>query len=331
MKAKSLIIGSILLTLVVAIGYVAMLMLSAPVADDRSVSLYIYPGDSGKQIANRVDSLGLFPSPESFRLLCKITGTDKELKVGRYDFDSDDSRWKIFRALEEGISAKLKITVPEGLTLDRIISILAEETNFDSTEFERLISDSSFVRSLGVDAVSLEGYLFPETYLIPWGSPPDYIIRAMTGQLMSFMDDSLKDRMHEISFNLHELLTFASLIEAEARDGDERTLISSVYHNRLRKRMLLQCDPTVIYALGGLDRPLYYKDLEIDSPYNTYKYSGLPPGPICAPGAASIKAALYPDDSDYLYFVADGTGGHIFTKTLQDHNAAKRRVKSESN
>lgn len=330
-KARLLIIGFILLTFVVAIGYVAVLMLSVPVANDQTVSLYIYPGDSGRQIADRVDSLRLFPSPESFRLLCKITGTDKKLKVGRYDFDSGDSRWQIYKTLEEGISATIKITVPEGLTLDRIISILAEGTSTDNAELKRLISDSSFVRSLGVDARSLEGYLLPETYLIPWGAPPEYIIRAMTDQLMSFVSDSLEDRMRETGFTLHELLTFASLIEAEARDGEERTLISSVYHNRLRKRMLLQCDPTVIYALGGLDRPLYFKDLEVDSPYNTYKYSGLPPGPICSPGAASIKAALYPDDTDYIYFVADGAGGHIFTETLQEHNAAKRRVKSKSN
>jgi len=136
--------------------------------------------------------------------------------------------------------------------------------------------------------------------------------------------------MTAIGFSLHELLTFASLIEAETSVGGERGLISSVYHNRLRKGMLLQCDPTVIYALGGLDRPLLYKDLEIDSPYNTYKFSGLPPGPICSPGAASIMAALYPEESRYLYFVADGNGRHIFSETLSQHNVARRTVKSRS-
>ncbi len=298
-----------------------------PVHSPNGISLYIYPGETARQVSTRLDSLNVFPSERSFRLLCSLSGLDKKLRVGRYDFDKNDSRWDILTTLKEGKSSAIKITIPEGLTQNRILRILSNATDIDIAEFEVLATDRTFIDSLGIDADSLEGYLFPETYMIPWGSPPEYVLRTLVGQLMEFMSDSLRDQMDRIGFSLHQLVTLASLIEAEAKDGDERALISSVYHNRLKKKMLLQCDPTVIYAVGGLDRPLLYKDLEVDSPYNTYKYPGLPPGPICSPGAASLIAALYPSDTDYLYFVADGKGGHIFSKTLRGHNNARNQVK----
>jgi UPF0755 protein len=321
---------SVAVVLTLAAASAVVWFSSNPVSDSGGVSLFIYPGDTGAQIAERVDSLSLFPSTWSFKLLCRATNLDKHLKIGRYDFTNEHSRWHIYRTLREGKSSFVKITIPEGLTQERIIRILAESTSVDLREFSRLVDDSQFIHSQGIETKSLEGYLFPQTYMIPWGSPPDFAVRTLTDHLMNFMEDSLRTRMRGIGFSLHELLTFASLIETEARDGEERSRISSVYHNRLRKGMLLQCDPTVIYALGGLDRPLLRKDLEIDSPYNTYKYSGLPPGPICSPGAASITAALYPEETNYLYFVADGKGGHIFSETLKQHNIARGKVKSES-
>ena len=330
MKSWKTIVLSVAAVAALAAAYTAVWFSSKPVSDSDGVSLFIYPGDTGARIAERVDSLHLFPSTLGFKLLCKATGLDKHLKVGRYDLTSENSRWHIYRTLRDGKSASVKITIPEGLTLERITQILAESTDVDLSEFSQLVIDSQFIHSQGIEAKSLEGYLFPQTYMIPWGSPPDYAVRTLTDHLMNFIEDSLKTRMREIGFNLHELVTFASLIETEARDGEERSRISSVYHNRLRKGMLLQCDPTVIYALGGLDRPLLHKDLEIDSPYNTYKYSGLPPGPICSPGAASITAALYPEETDYLYFVADGNGRHIFSETLKQHNIARSKIKLES-
>lgn len=326
MKKASLIFG-ILAALVVGAGLYFLIWLNTTPVEEGTVSLYIYPGDHGNTIAERVDSLGVFPSGTQFKLISKLTGLDKKLQVGRYDFTPEDSRYDIYRELRAGKSESVKITVPEGLTLERILAILADSMKYDITEFDSLAADTAFIHSLGIEANSLEGYLFPETYHIPWGAPATFVISTMVETLHSFVNDSLRTRMNEIGFNLHELLTFASLVEAEAGVGEERKTISSVYHNRLDISMLLQCDPTVIYALGGLDRRLLYKDLEIDSPYNTYRYSGLPPGPICAPGAASIIAALYPEETEYLYFVADGTGRHIFTRTLSEHNRAKRKVR----
>lgn len=299
-----------------------------PVTGHGSVSLYIFPGETARQVSMRVDSLNLFPSDWSFRMLCSVSGRDKNLKVGRYDFNEDHSRWDILEILNEGKSSEIRITIPEGLTLNRTLRIISGAVDIDIAELETIATDRSFIESFGIDSDSLEGYLFPETYLIPWGSPPEYVMATIVRELTQFMSDSLRNQMKQIQFTLHELITFASLIEAEAQDGDERAVISSVYHNRLDKRMRLQCDPTVIYALGGLERPLLYKDLKFDSPYNTYKYSGLPPGPICSPGAASLTAALYPSDTDYIYFVADGSGGHIFSKTLREHNNARQRIKS---
>ena len=157
--------------------------------------------------------------------------------------------------------------------------------------------------------------------------PPEKVAQILVEQFKKTFTDSLLRRAEEINFSLSEVVTLASMIEAEAKDGEEREMISAVYHNRLKRGMLLQCDPTVIYALSELDRPLLLKDLKIDSPYNTYKYPGLPPGPICNPGKASIFAALYPADADYLYFVAKGDGTHIFSTTLKEHNKAKIKIK----
>jgi UPF0755 protein len=302
---------------------------SRPLAESDGVMLLIYPDESAADVARRVDSLGVFPSAVSFRLVSRLTGLDTRLQVGRYDIRPEYSRWQVIKLLEAAKSIPIRFTIPEGLTLKQILPILASALETNLADVERLAGDQDFLQSLGVNAGSIEGYLFPETYTVPWHSSSESVIQTVVGQLNKFLVDSLEQRMRQIGFTRHELLTFASLIESEARDGDERALISSVYHNRLTRHMLLQCDPTVIYALGGLDRPLLYKDLEIDSPYNTYKYQGLPPGPICSPGAASILAALYPADTDYLYFVADGTGGHIFTRTLEAHNKAKGSVKAK--
>lgn len=328
MKSIKLLLWILLAIVILSAAYVVTWFASHPISGPESASLFIHPGDTGTQVAKRADSLGLVSSVRSFRILSILTGLDKKLRVGRYDFSPEHSRFDIYRMLRDGKAASIKVTIPEGLTLKRILSILADSTHVSPEDFSKLATDTSFIRTLGFNAASLEGYLLPETYLIPWSSPPSYTIKAMTDNLKNFLSDTLRMRMGESGLGLHETLTLASLIEAEARDGEERELISSVYHNRLRKRMLLQCDPTVIYALGGLDRPLLHKDLEIDSPYNTYKYPGLPPGPICSPGAASIIAALYPAETRFLYFVADGSGKHIFSETLRQHNAARNRVKA---
>ena len=209
----------------------------------------------------------------------------------------------------------------------QIAGILKRRIDIDSLEFLRLATDRRFANSVGIGASNLEGYLFPDTYKLSWGTTPNGVARVMVEQFNRTFTDSLSKRAEEIDLSLAQVVTLASMIEAEAKDGNERDLISAVYHNRMRRGMLLQCDPTVIYALPDLNRPLLLKDLEVDSPYNTYRYPGLPPGPICNPGRASIVAALYPADVNYLYFVATGEGSHIFSTTLTQHNLARAKVK----
>ena len=197
----------------------------------------------------------------------------------------------------------------------------------DSAAFVELAYDSAFCRGVGIAAPSLEGYLFPDTYYVPRNIRARTMIETMLARFRAVFDDSLAQRTRQIGFTAHEILTLASIIEREARVEEERPIISGVFHRRLKLRRPLEADPTVEYALGMRKKRLLYKDLEVDSPYNTYRYPGLPPGPICNPGRASILAALYPAETPYLYFVAKGDGTHEFTSSERDHLNAKRRIR----
>ena len=296
-------------------------------ADAESVHVTIENGDSMTRIVQRLKEAKVIEDGAALLILAKLSGKDREIQAGRYSFEKGTTLYSIFSKLTRGDVTLREVTIPEGLTIRQIAGILNRQIEIDSLEFVRLATDSRFVKGLGIPALNLEGYLFPDTYRLSWGTTPEKVARVMVEQFKKTFTDSLTRRAGEIDFSLADVVTLASMIEAEARDGNERDLISAVYHNRLRRGMLLQCDPTVIYALPELDRPLLLKDLEVDSPYNTYKYPGLPPGPICNPGKASILAALYPADVNYLYFVATGKGSHIFSTSLTQHNLARTKIK----
>jgi UPF0755 protein len=269
--------------------------------------------------------------------------------------------YSIFNKLVKGEVTPIEVLIPEGLTIREIAQILKKGIGMDSARFVKIATDSQVAENLNIPASNLEGYLFPNTYRLNWGMDPAKLIQVMVNEFKKVFTPALSERAKEINLSMHDVVTLASMIETEAKDGKEREMISAVYHNRLKLGMLLQCDPTVIYAIGGERlvlsstlrlRPegskaegsrttlnlnhserstspptLLLKDLEVDSPYNTYKYPGLPPGPICNPGKASIMAALYPANVDYLYFVAKGDGTHIFSTTLNEHNRAKNGIK----
>ncbi len=296
-------------------------------AEADTVSILIEPGDSMARVVAKMNQANLIRGGTSLLLLSKILGQDKHIQTGRYDFQKGMSLYSIMRKLDHGEVTLRQVTIPEGLTIREIAGILHRGLEIDSAQFVGLATDRKFAGSLGIHADNLEGYLFPDTYRFSWETTPDQAIGILVRQFQKTFDDSLRQRAEEIGFSVAKTVTLASMIEAEARDGQERNLISAVYHNRLRLGMLLQCDPTVAYALPDLDRPLLLDDLEVDSPYNTYKHPGLPPGPICNPGKASILAALYPADVDYLYFVARGDGTHVFSTTLRQHNNAKLRIR----
>jgi UPF0755 protein len=214
------------------------------------------------------------------------------------------------------------LTIPEGLTITQIADLVSQQGLTDRAEFIRLAKDRTFVTSLGIKAETLEGYLYPDTYKFPRPVKAREVLAAMVEKLRQMVGPDLLIRMQELKMTMHEVLTLASIIEKETGSGGERPEISAVFHNRLKKHIPLQSDPTVIYGLSEFDGNLRKKDLSSPSPYNTYRVQGLPPGPIANPGIQAIRATLYPSDSRSLYFVSRNDGTHQFSATLIEHNQA---------
>jgi UPF0755 protein len=284
-------------------------------------------GDTVYDIGHKLYRMGAVSGEFNFIVFSRLLGHSRKLKSGRYAIEPKTSMADIFRILTEGAAVPFNITIPEGLTVAQTADLLEHQLNFDKDEFLRICSERVLLDSLNITTDDLEGYLFPNTYNFFYDESPQRVVNKMTNYFFASLPDSFEQKAKRLDLSFYEAVIMASLIEKEAMLDNERPLISAVYHSRLKKRMRLQCDPSVIYGLGGLNRPLYYKDLEIDSPYNTYKYYGLPPGPICSPGKASLKAAVNPALVDYLYFVAKGDGSHVFSVTNREHINAKNRVK----
>jgi UPF0755 protein len=258
-----------------------------------------------------------------------MRGYDRRVQTGTYQFNAGEQPVEILARLMAGDVLTTDVTVPEGYNMWEIAAAF-ESANIDSVDMVTAIMDEAVLSERRIAAPTLEGYLFPDTYRLRWGATAQDAREMMLARLDEVFGVELFQRAVEMDMTPHEVLTLASIIEAESRVPEERARISSVYHNRLRRRMRLEADPTVAYAMGGYKGRLLYADLEIDSPYNTYRRRGLPPGPICSPGEASIRAALYPDSTaDDLYFVARGDGSHIFSTTLKEHNAAVQKVRRE--
>lgn len=279
------------------------------------------------EIGCSLKEAGLIDQVSDFVLLAKLRGLDKRLQAQRYRFVPGMSLAAILDNLARGKSAYDRVTIPEGLTAAQIAGLLQREAALDSAKFMHLVTNKVFCASLGIRAKSLEGYLFPDTYYIYWHMKEEQVIRRLVARFQEVFTEGFRQRAKRMGFSQHEIITLASIIEREAQVAAERPIISAVFHNRFRLGRALQADPTVLYALGRYQGKLSKRDLKVKSPYNTYLHPGLPPGPICNPGLASIKAALYPADVDYLYFVARGDGTHIFTRSNREHIRAKISVK----
>jgi UPF0755 protein len=295
---------------------------------NRVVTVIVEKGDSFRTVARELEQEGVISSQFLLKVAAVTYGLDRKLTPGRYDFTGRNSCNSVLKKLRKGDFVRMKITIPEGSTIWETAQLLAEPLELDSEYIVSLNTDSALLASLEIPC--LEGYLYPETYHIPWGSNAEETIRLVVGQYYNMTDSIWPDTVIA-GFSKHDIIKLASIIEAETNHGDERGLVSSVYHNRLKREMRLQADPTVIYGLGGLDRPLYKKDLNTSTPYNTYLKEGLPPTPINSPGLEAIQAALFPDSSDYLYFVADNSGRHAFSRTNTEHNLARQRIKEARN
>ena len=289
--------------------------------------ILVYRGDTVYDIAYKLKQTGGISSEFNFILFSKLLNYSRKLKAGRYAIEPEASFADIFGVLTTGAAVPYNVTIPEGLTVKKTAKLLSGKLSFTEDDLIKACSDRILLDSLSIPTKDIEGYLFPNTYNFFFDESPQSVVSKMLTQFYANLPDSFEQKAKILGLDPYEAITMASLIESEAMLDSERPTISAVYHRRLKIGMRLQCDPTVIYALDGLERPLYSKDLRIDSPYNTYRYYGLPPGPICSPGKASLKAAVNPADVSYLYFVARGDGSHVFTKSNRDHINAKNRIK----
>ncbi|MGB2869319.1 MAG: endolytic transglycosylase MltG [Bacteroidota bacterium] len=280
-------------------------------------------GSSFKAALDSLESTGAIRSRFTFKIAGRLLGYTREIKVGKYLFASGLSNLDILRDMKEGKSRMIiGVSIPEGWRMEMIARKFARDLGVDSARILTRCRDSAFVRRLGIDAKNLEGYLLPETYNFYWQTDEQEIVERMITSFRNFYVDSLKKRAEELHLTTRELLALASIVEGESGVDAERPMIAGVYWNRLKKNMRLEADPTIQYVIPNGPRRLLYADLKYDSPYNTYLNYGLPPGPINNPGKASILATLYPENHEYLYFVATGVGGHRFSRTYSEHQKA---------
>jgi len=325
MRKHKLIPAIVLLVIIAVACWTAWSYYGTVDLGQRVVTIIVNPGDTFGGVVDRLLAEGVVRSRTLMSWPARLRGIDKKLTPGRYDFTGKNSCRSVLGRLQAGDFLRIKVTIPEGAPIWRVASILADRLELDSAGVVALNSDSAFLSRL--QKPTLEGYLFPETYRFAWGISTDDALRAMVMRYHSLTDSVWPDTIPD-GLSRSDIITLASIIEAETRLDSERVLVASVYMNRLRRNMKLDADPTVIYGLGGLDRPLYRKDLRKDTPYNTYLHRGLPPGPINSPGLKAIRAALNPAETGYYYFVADETGGHRFSRTNAEHNRARREIKA---
>ncbi len=293
---------------------------------ERTVTIIIEEGASFHTVAEELIAAGVVDARFTLKQAARLTKVDRKLTPGRYDFTARNSCRSVLTKLREADVYRIKVTIPEGASIWKVATILASAMDIDSSQVMDLSADSAFLQTL--DLPYLEGYLFPETYFFPWGTRARAAITEMVAMYRR-MTDTVWPQILPLELTRQDIIILASIVEAETSVETERVIVASVYRNRLRLNMKLDADPTVIYGLGGLDRPLYTRDLEKDGPYNTYLHKGLPPTPLNSPGLASIKAALNPAETEYLYFVADNTGGHRFSRTNAEHNRARREIKAQ--
>ncbi len=290
------------------------------------------PGTSFAALTDSLTAHGIIGSRRWFTLLARIRGVDRSVQAGTYEFAPGLSAGEVLDILSEGRAAAQRFTVPEGLTLHEVAALAAERLGIPADSVVAAASDSAVVRQvLGFSARSLEGFLRPETYTLPIGIDARELVRVMAESFRKEWQPEWTARLDTLRMTQLELVTFASIVEGEARVDDERETIAGVYHNRLRIGMPLQADPTIQYAIAlttGKRKPrLFEKDYQFPSPYNTYLNRGLPPGPVNSPSRRSLEASLYPATVPYLYFVAGAEGRHVFTRTYAEHLRAIARVR----
>jgi len=299
-----------------------------PQGDPELTVIYtISRGQSFNTTARQLAQAGLCTSETKLRFVATLLGLDKKIKAGEYRLSGAMPPQAILSILTSGRVHLRKLTIPEGYTVKQIAAVVEKNGLGKAAHITDLCFSEPFIRRMNLpdDAPSLEGYLFPETYLFEKGTTEEAILTAMVDRFKAVFTATLQRDGRTLGLTPNQVVTLASIIEKETGAPFERPLISSVFHNRLKKRMRLETDPTVIYGIKDFNGNITRKDLRRRTPYNTYVIKGLPPGPIASPGLAALTAAVRPDDTPYLYFVSKKDGSHHFSRTLREHSKAVRK------
>ena len=294
------------------------------ISDKTEKTLLIKKGLSFSDAVTLLYKNGLITNDFKMKLFAKLQG-NAHIKAGEYVLSASMTPTRILSILEKGEVKLYKLTIPEGLNIKEIATIFADKNFCSEKEFITKVMDENFTKSFNINADTLEGYIFPDTYLFPKGLPCKELISVTIKNFFKVFKKDWKKRAEELGLTIHQVVTLASIIEEETMEPKERGLVSSVFHNRLKINMKLQSDPTAIYGVNNFKGYIKKKDLKRDTPYNTYKIEGLPPGPIANPGKAAIYAALFPANTKLYFFVAKNDGTHKFSKTFEQHLFAIRK------
>jgi UPF0755 protein len=287
--------------------------------------IIVEPGQKFKSLSQILHKKGVIDHPAKFRLFSRIKGYDKNIKAGEYILSPTMTPKIILEIFVIGKVRLHSITIPEGYNLRQVARVVSRAGLATRADFLKAATNAELVHSKGIDAKTFEGYLFPDTYYFTKEATAEKIISSMVKRFWSVFNPEWKNRAKTLGFTIHQVVTLASIIEKEAGVALERPIISSVFHNRLKRRIRLESDPTVIYGIEDFNGNIRRRDLAENTPYNTYRIKGLPPGPIATAGTKAIKAALYPAETRFLYFVSKKDNTHQFSTNLKDHNRAVRK------
>jgi UPF0755 protein len=321
---------AILLLVMGIIAYFALLVnYSASPIDKKntSVTIDIPTGSSFLKLTEILNDKGMIKSRILFYGLAITRRAFRSIRAGEYEFNTAMTPSAVIDKLLRGEIKTYRVTIPEDFSVKEIAARLMEYKLIDEEYFFELAEDEEFLESAGIKAASIEGYLFPDTYNFDRSMSTRQIMRIMVNRFWKKVTPAMLDRAGKLGFSVQEYITLASMIGKESGNGDEKPLISAVFHNRLKRKMRLQSDPTAVYDLENFEGAVKRRHLKRNSPYNTYIISGLPPGPIANPGLDSLKAALYPAGINYFYFVSQGDGSHFFSSSLKMHNQAISRYR----
>lgn len=312
-----------------AVGLVAVAAAAACGGPDRATRVVI-PRGPFRTATDSLAAAGVVRFAPGFRLFARWRGLDRSIKAGTYVFPAGAGWTDVLQALAEGRGLERIVTIPEGLPLERALPLVARQLDLPLDSLVAATRDSALVARAGAPNGTLEGYLFPDTYRFPSDATGPIVVEQMLERFERAWSPAMLARLDSTGMTRHQVLTLASIVEEEAVVDSERPVIAGVYRNRLKRGMPLQADPTIRYALRKYTDRVLFRDLKVNSPYNTYARKGLPPGPIAAPGQKSLEAALWPAPVPWLFFVAHPDGHHEFTRTFAEHSAAIRRVRAEA-